>query len=320
MKANSDFGLKGWTPERLPDLTEKTIAITGGNSGIGYEAARMLGARGATVTILCRNREKAEAAVASLKTAAPAGKFDYVLLDLADLSSVRIADKKLRERYSKIDSLINNAGIMMVPKRELTVDGFETQFGVNHLGHFAFAGLLSDLVEAAGGRFVAVASLMHRYCPRIPFDNLMLERGYTPTRAYAQSKLANLIYALELNRRLEETGCTARSYACHPGYSDTNLQSTGPSRFVAAIMKPMNAIFAQPASRGAIPTVLCAAGLEAEAGGYYGPAGFQEMTGPVGAARIGRQARDESAAAHLWETSETLTGVVWPILRRGMNA
>jgi NAD(P)-dependent dehydrogenase (short-subunit alcohol dehydrogenase family) len=277
----------------------------------------MLGAKGAAVTILCRCKDKAEAAIAALKAAAPAGKFDYVLLNLADLSSVRAAAKNVRERHAKIDGLVNNAGIMMVPRRELTVDGFETQFGVNHLGHFALAGLLSDLVEAAGGRFVAVASLMHHYCPRIPFNNLMLERGYTPTRAYAQSKLANLLYAIELNRRLEESGCRARSYACHPGYSDTNLQSTGPSRLVAAVMKPMNAIFAQPASKGAIPTVLCAAGVEARAGGYYGPAGFQEMSGPVGQARIGRQARDESAAAHLWETSETLTGVGWPILKKG---
>ncbi len=315
MTSKANFGAKGWTPERLPDLARKVFAITGGNSGIGYEAARMLGAKGAAVTILCRSKDKAETAVASLEAAAPAGKFDYVLLNLADLSSVRLAAKTLRERRAKIDGLINNAGIMALPKRELTADGFETQFGVNHLGHFAFAGLLSDLVEAASGRFVVVASSVHHF-GRLDFDNLMLDRGYTGSRAYAQSKLANLIFALELNRRLENAGCKARCYACHPGYAATNLQSTGPSRLVAGILRPMNAIFAQSAEKGAIPTVLCAAGVEAEAGHYYGPRGAAELTGPVREARIARQAKNESVAAHLWETSETLTGVAWPILKK----
>lgn len=316
MNRDRDFGPKGWTPDRLPGLSGKNFVITGGNSGIGFEAARMLGERGATVAILCRNKAKAEAAVADLKQKAGAGTYDYVLLDLADLSSVRIAAEKIRVRFKKIDGLVNNAGIMMVPRRELTADGFETQFGVNHLGHFAFAALLSDLVETASGRFVTVASLVHHYCPKIPFDNLMLERGYRPMRAYAQSKLANLMYALELNRRLESSGCKARAYACHPGYSDTNLQTTGPSRLIGALSKPFNAILAQPASKGAIPTVLCAAGAEAEPSGYYGPTGFQDISGPVGPARIARQARDESAAAHLWEISRTLTGVEWPILKK----
>jgi NAD(P)-dependent dehydrogenase (short-subunit alcohol dehydrogenase family) len=308
------FGPKGWMSERLPNLSGKTYAITGANSGIGYEAARMLGAKGAAVTILCRSKDKAAAAVSVLNGAAPAGKFDYILLNLADLSSVRAAANALRERHAKIDGLINNAGIMALPKRELTADGFETQLGVNHLGHFAFAGHLCDLVEAAGGRFVAVASGVHHF-GRLNFDNLMLDRGYSPARAYAQSKLANLSYALELNRRLETAGVKARSYACHPGYSATNLQSTGPSRLAAAILKPMNAVFAQSAEKGALPTVLCAAGAEAEPGHYYGPTGAFELTGPVGEARIARQARDESAAAHLWEISETLTGVSWSILK-----
>lgn len=315
MKADAAFGPRGWTPDRLPDLAGKTYVITGGNSGIGFEAARLLGEKGAAVTILCRNRDKAETAVADLKRRAGAGSYDYVLLDLADLSSVRIAAEKVRVRHKKIDALINNAGIMMLPRRELTADGFETQFGVNHLGHFAFAALLSDLVEAAAGRFVVVASGVHHF-GRLGFDNLMLERGYRPMRAYAQSKLANLVFALELERRLEASGCKARCYACHPGYSATNLQSTGPSRLSAQIFRPMNAVFAQSAAKGAIATVLCAAGVEAEAGRYYGPTGLGEMTGPVGPARIARQARDESAAAHLWQISRTLTGVEWPILKK----
>jgi NAD(P)-dependent dehydrogenase (short-subunit alcohol dehydrogenase family) len=318
MTAEKRFGPQGWTPDRLPSLAGKTYLITGGNSGIGKEAARMLGARGARVTILCRNRQKAAAAVAELKSAAPQGTFDFIQLELADLSSARLAAKIARERFERIDGLINNAGIMMTPKRDLTVDGFETQFGVNHLGHFALAGLLSDLVEAAGGRFVTVASLMHHYAPQIRFDDLTFETDYSPTRAYAHSKLANLLFALELERRLEASNRRARSFACHPGYSDTNLQSTGPSPIVAAVMKPVTAIFSQSAAKGAIPTVLCAAGAEAEAeaGGYYGPTGFRVMKGPVDAAHVGRQARDENAARLLWDVSEKLTGVTWPIIEK----
>lgn len=316
MTAEKRFGRHGWTPDRLPSLAGKIYLITGGNSGIGKEAARMLGARGAQVTILCRNRQKAAAAVDELKSAAPQGSFDFIPLELADLSSVRLAAKTARERFNRIDGLINNAGIMMTPKRDLTVDGFETQFGVNHLGHFALAGLLSDLVEAAGGRFVTVASLMHHYAPHIRYDDLTFETGYTPTSAYAHSKLANLLFALELGRRLEAGDRHARSFACHPGYSDTNLQSTGPSPIMAAVMKPLTAIFSQPAAKGAVPTVLCAAGPEAEAGGYYGPTGFRDMKGPVDAARIGRQARDEDAARLLWDVSEKLTGVTWPIFEK----
>lgn len=316
MGADKMFGPEGWLPARLPDLSGKTIFITGGNSGIGKEAARMLGARGARVTLFSRNREKAASAVRDLEARAPEGAFDYIPLDLADLSSVRAAASEARNRCDKIDALINNAGIMMTPRREITADGFELQFGVNHLGHFALAGLLSDLVEAAGGRFVAVSSLMHHYAPKLRLDDLMHERGYSPVRAYAHSKLANLVYALELNRRLERRGARARSYACHPGYADTNLQSTGPSLLMALMMKPATALFSQPADRGAIPTVLAAAGAEAEAGGYYGPTGFQDMKGPVDRAGVARQARDEKAARRLWEQSEKLTGVIWPIFER----
>jgi NAD(P)-dependent dehydrogenase (short-subunit alcohol dehydrogenase family) len=311
--ARPDFGAGGWTAERLPDLSGKTFLVTGGNSGIGFEAARMLGERGAAATILSRNPAKAESAVAALKAAASRGSFGSIALDLANLSSVRDAAAEARRRFKKIDSLVLNAGIMMIPKRELTADGFETQFGVNHLGHFALAGLLADLVEAAGGRFVSVASLAHRYASGIRFDDVMFARGYSPIAAYAQSKLANLMFALELNRRLVAAGKNSRALACHPGYSDTNLQSTGPSKLAAALMKPLTALLSQPAANGALPIVLSAAGAEAEPGGYYGPAGWRELRGPVGAARIGRQAQDASAAGRLWELSEALTGVRWTL-------
>ncbi|MBI1366652.1 MAG: SDR family NAD(P)-dependent oxidoreductase [Alphaproteobacteria bacterium] len=312
MNEAAGFGPRGWTPDRLPDLDGRVFVITGGNSGIGIEAARLLGGKRARVTILARSKEKGEAAVAHLRTVAPGGVFDYAPLLLNDLSSVRLAAKRLRENLAAIDGLIANAGIMMAPQRQMTADGFEMQFGVNHLGHFALAGLLFDLVEKAGGRFVSVSSIAHRF-GALRFDDLMSGRAYSPTRAYAQSKLANLVFALELNRRLEQGGRRSRSYACHPGYSDTNLQFSGPSRFAALAFRPLNAMFAQPAAKGAVPTVLCAAGEEARPGGYYGPTGFYDMTGPVGAARTAPQARNQQDARRLWDVSEELTGVVWPI-------
>jgi len=307
------FGAKGWSPDRLPDLTGKTYIITGGNSGIGFEAARMLGDKGGNVTILCRNEEKAKAAVKALKEKAPGGIFKYILIDLSALGSVRVAAETVRAKHRSIDGLINNAGIMMLPKKEHTTDGNEMQFGVNHLGHFALNALLCDLVEEAGGRFVSVASIAHKYAKRFRFHDANFENGYSSTGAYAHSKLANLSYALELNRRLENANLDSRAFVCHPGYSDTNLQSTGPGSFASLAMKPLTAILSQPAAKGAIPTVLCAAGEEADPGAYYGPTGFQDMTGAVDRAWTSRAARDEDAARLLWEMSEKLTGVTWPI-------
>ncbi len=310
------FGPGGWTEDRLPDLSGKSFLITGGNSGIGIEAARMLGAKGAHAIIACRNPEKAEAALEKLRGAAPAGRFESLTLDLADLASVRDAASQARSRLERIDGLVNNAGIMMIPSRTLTADGFETQFGVNHLGHFLFAALLADRVEAAGGRFVIVASTASKFAPGFRFSDLMFENGYSPTRVYAQSKLANLSFALELDRRLAAAGARARAYACHPGWSDTALQYTGPGEKAAPIFRVLNGIFSQTAALGALPTVLCAAGREANPGGYYGPRGFMELKGPVGAAKIPAAAQDRAAAQKLWEISERLTGADWsPILR-----
>lgn len=313
----SQFGAGGWSPDQLPDLSGKVYLITGGNSGIGLEASRMLGAKGARVAILCRNPEKASAALADLKKRAPTGEFETIALDLSSLSSVRAAAAEARKRFKKIDALVCNAGIMMTPKRTLTADGFETQLGVNHLGHFALAAELCDLVEAASGRFVSTASLMHKYAPRLELDDPSFERGYTATGAYANSKLANLSFGLELDRRLKKAGRRARAYVCHPGYSATNLQHTGPSKIVAAVMAPLTALMSQPAAKGAVPTVLCAAGAEAEPGVYYGPTGFQEMTGAVDRASVAAAARDETAAAGLWALSEKLTSSRWAILPNG---
>ena len=305
----ADQALANWTPDRLPDLKGRVFVITGGNSGIGLEAAIMLARAGGSVTLACRNPEKA--AVAAKRVEREVGaEPGVVILDLASMASIRRAAEEVRERHPKIDGLINNAGIMQTPQLK-TEDGFELQLGSNHLGHFLWTGLLLDRVEAAAGRVVTVSSIAHRY-GQIHLEDLMLEQAYTPTIAYCQSKLANLMFALELQRRLTAKGASASSMACHPGYSGTALQSTGPTGFLNGVYKITNALLAQPAEKGAIPTVLAAAGDEAEPGGYYGPTAWREARGPVGEAAIAGRALKEDVAAELWRRSEALVDLSWP--------
>lgn len=300
--------VRNWTPDLLPDLAGKTYLITGGNSGIGLEAAKMLGAAGGKIVIACRNPDKAKAAAQEID-AVSAAKTNIVQLDLADLSSVRTAAATVKKKYKKIDALINNAGIMQTPEQK-TKDGFEMQLGTNHLGHFLWTGLLFDGVEKAEGRIVTLSSIAHKM-GKIHFNNLMLEKGYNPTKAYTQSKHANMLFGLELHRRLEAVGSPVKSIICHPGYSNTNLQSTGPSGVLNVFYKPMNALIAQPAYKGAIPTVLAAAGDEAEAGHYYGPTGIADARGPVGDAKIIPHAKSKKTAERLWRVSESLVGMPW---------
>lgn len=301
-------GFRNWKPNRLPDLSGKTYLITGGNSGIGFEAAKHLGKAGGDVIIAARNPKKAEHAVAALKPEVK-GSVDQVTLDLADLSSVRAAAEEIHQRVPQLDALINNAGIMQTPKQQ-TADGFEMQLGTNHLGHFLLDGLLFDLVEKASGRIVTVSSVAHRF-GRMNLKDLMLTKSYSPTQAYGQSKLANMLYALELDRKLKAAGSAVTSYACHPGYSDTSLQSTGPTGVWNGLYKITNRVMAQPARKGAIPTVLCAAGSEAVPGAYYGPTGMSEMRGPVSDALVSRRALNEADAQNLWAQSEALVEFSW---------
>ncbi len=303
-----DARVRNWTPDRLPDLDGRLYVVTGGNSGIGLEAAKMLAARNADIVVAARNPDKARAAVDAL-AGLGSGTASSTQLDLADLSSVRAAAETLKVRTDKVDGLVNNAGIMQTPAQK-TANGFEMQFGTNHLGHFYWTGLLLDLVEAAAGRIVTVSSIAHRY-GRIRFDDLMLENGYDPTVAYCQSKLANLVFALELHRRLTKKGSPATSVACHPGYSNTNLQSTGPGSVLTAIYRVTNQLFAQSADKGAMPTVLAAAGDEARAGAYYGPTGFRELNGPVGDAAISARGSVKETGERLWTESERLVGLEW---------
>ncbi len=299
---------KGWTPDLLPDLSDKTYLVTGGNSGIGLEAAKMLAEAGADIVIACRNPRKAEQAAAEIDATGP-GRTEIVQLDLSSLASVRKAAAEARERFSKIDGLINNAGIMQTPDSR-TEDGYELQFATNHLGHFLWTGLLIDLLEETAGRVVVVSSIGHKM-GEIDFDDLMSTSDYSPIRAYTQSKLANLLFALELDRRLRASGSAVAAMACHPGYSATNLQSTGPTGIWNLLYKLTNPMLGQSSRHGAIPTVLAAAGTEAEAGGYYGPQSMGESRGPVGEASISSRARDEETARKLWEVSEKLVDFEW---------
>jgi NAD(P)-dependent dehydrogenase (short-subunit alcohol dehydrogenase family) len=304
----SNSGFRNWTPDRLPDLAGTRHLVTGGNAGLGYEASRLLAAENADVVIASRNEERTKRAVAELGKLG-SGKIEWVTLDLSTLDSVRRAADDIGKRYDQLDAIVNNAGVMQTPETR-TADGFELQLATNHLGHFLLNGLLFDLVEKAGGRIVAVSSIVHRR-GRIHLDDLMLSDNYSPTRAYGQSKLANLIYALELDRRLKAAGSKVTAIACHPGYAATDLQRTGPRGFFNLLYRVTNPLFAQSAAAGAVPLALAAAGKEAKAGAYYGPTSRGDSGGPVGDSSVADAALDRDVAARLWEASEKLVGFDW---------
>lgn len=304
----SNSGFKNWLPKQLPDLSGKTYVITGANSGIGYQAAQILAHKGADIVLVCRSKEKGIKAQHNLSTQVT-GKIDLILMDLSNLSSVREAANLIRSKYTKIDGLINNAGIMMTSQQK-TIDGFDLQMGANHLGHFLWTGLLLDLVEAAKGRIIITSSLVHKF-NALNIEDFMTDTNYSPMKAYTQSKLSNLMFALELDRRLKTANMSAVAIACHPGYSETNLQSTGPTGFMKTMMAISNKLVAQNASAGAIPTVLAAAGIEAQAGAYYGPQKFGESRGPVSDAKVASHALDQQKQTQLWQLSEKLVDFKW---------
>ncbi|WED22980.1 oxidoreductase [Vibrio sp. JC009] len=301
-------GFNTWSVDQLPDLTGKTYLITGGNAGLGFEAAKYLGAKGANLVLACRSLDKASLASSELKQMIE-GEVEILELDLSDLASVRRAAEEAHQRFQRLDGLINNAGIMQCPKQK-TKDGFEMQVGTNHLGHFLFSGLMLDLVEAGNGRFVTLTSLANRV-DGLMLDDYMSDKSYSPNGAYVKSKISNLMFALELDRRLKESGSSAISIACHPGYSNTNLQNAGPAGLLNAIYKVVNPLFAQPPAQGALPTVLAAAGKEALRGAYYGPQKLWEMRGPVGDAQVGAHILVEDTRKRLWEKSEELVNFKW---------
>jgi NAD(P)-dependent dehydrogenase (short-subunit alcohol dehydrogenase family) len=297
-----------WTAERIPDQSGRTALVTGANSGLGFVTARELARKGATVVLACRNLEKGEGARILCETQAPDAQLELEELDLANLASVREFAERFRADHEGLDLLINNAGVMAPPRRR-TADGFELQFGTNHLGHFALTGLLIGEMEGReDARVVTLTSNAHRM-GRIAFDNLGGDRHYFRWRAYGQSKLANLLFALELDRRLRAAGSTIKSLAAHPGYAATNLQFAGPPGPDAAFMKVTNRLLAQSDEMGALPTLYAATEPGLEGGTFCGPDGFLEQHGHPKPVSPSGAARDEQVARRLWEVSEEMTGV-----------
>lgn len=297
-----------WTADQIPDQSGRTAVVTGANSGLGLITARELARKGAHVVIACRNLDKGAEAQRQIETATPSGSVEVEELDLASLDSVRSFAERFRAKGSALDLLINNAGVMAPPRRE-TADGFELQFGTNHLGHFALtAQLIGEMDGRADARVVTVSSGAHRG-GRIDFDDLNWDKRYSRWRAYCRSKLANLLFALELGRRLRAAGSPIKSLGAHPGYSATNLQSAAAPTVDRLIMVVTNKLFAQSAEMGALSILYAATSPDAESGMYVGPDGLAEQRGypkPVG---MSSAARDEDLARRLWEVSEQLTGV-----------
>lgn len=304
-----------WTAEQMPDLTGKVFIVTGGNSGIGLAAANEFARKGAEVVLACRDEKKANAAASMIRANDPRGSAQAMKLDLADLASVRAFAEAFAQRYSKLDVLVNNAGVMALPYCK-TADGFEMQFGTNHLGHFALTGaLLKLLLATPNARVVTVSSGVHR-AGKINFDDLNGERSYAKWAAYAQSKLANLLFTYELQRRLEKSGATTRAVGCHPGYAATNLQAVGPtmegSSLMVRLMEIGNRLLAQPATMGALPTMYAATAEDVRGSDYIGPSSIGELWGAPAKVKSNRASMDPAAAARLWQVSEDLTGVRYP--------
>ena len=291
-----------WREADIPDQSGRTAVVTGANSGIGFETARALAAKGARVVLACRSEEKGRDAERRLRAAVPAGDVRFEPLDLGSLASVRAFAEKLCAAESRLDLLVNNAGVMMPPYGK-TADGFETQLGTNHLGHFALTGLLLEpLRRTPKARVVSVSSLAH-FWGGIAFDDLQSERSYNPTRAYGQSKLANLLFVRELERRFEAARVDALAAAAHPGSTRTELQRH------SGLMHAVVAVFSQAPPEGALPTLHAATAPDVRGGDYFGPSGFAGCIGPPGRARSSPRAKDMAAARRLWDVSEQLTGV-----------
>jgi len=300
-----------WTVADVPDQQGRTAVVTGANTGIGFEAAAVLAQRGAITVLACRDTGKAERAAARLSAAAPQATVSVVRLDLASLDSVRAAAGQIRASHERLDLLINNAGLMM-PPHGTTADGFELQFGTNHLGHFALTGLLLDrMLAVPGSRVVTISSNGHR-TGRINFADLQSERRYGRITAYAQSKLANLMFTYELERRLRAAGAETIALAAHPGSAGTELVRHVPG-VLQTVYSAAGGVFKQSAAMGALPTLRAATDPAARGGEYYGPGGFGQLTGYPVRVSSNSRSHDEPAQRRLWAESERLTGVTFPV-------
>jgi len=306
-----------WTMNSVPSQEGRVVVITGGNSGIGYEAAKALAAKNAYAVLAVRDQAKGARARDEILMQYPQATVEIMLLDLANLASIRQFAQEFQYKFDRLDVLINNAGVMALPRR-LTADGFEMQFGTNHLGHFALTGLLIDtLLASPASRVVTVSSMLHM-SGKIHFDDLMAEKNYDKQAAYSQSKLANLLFAYELQRKLADIPADTISLGAHPGYAATNLQYAGPdmegSKASRLMMQLANSLFAQSAEMGALPILFAALSPDMSGGEYAGPSALMGARGYPIKAESSPASHDLETAARLWRISKELTGVDYAVM------
>ncbi|MCU0400014.1 MAG: oxidoreductase [Algoriphagus sp.] len=298
-----------WTADNIPTQEGKTFLITGATSGLGFEAAKVLSKKGGHIIMTARNLEKGKEALEAIKKENPNARLDLMQLDLADFQSIRKFSANINANYSKLDVLVNNAGVMNPPKREVTKQNFEVQFGTNHLGHFLLTGLLLDILKNTPNSRISVqSSIVHKtesMKPDIHFNDLNFEKSYNRDQAYAQSKLANLLFAYELDRRLKANNINTIVTAAHPGYTKTNLQAN--SGFMMAVI--LNNILAQHVKIGVLPILRAATDKNVKGGEYFGPTKMMEMKGYPELVKSSDKSYDKDLAKKLWEVSEKLTNL-----------
>lgn len=308
------FSRNNWTSEDIPDLNGSKVIVTGANSGLGFEASKMFAENNAHVIMACRSLDKGKKARKQIKDDVEEASLEVRKIDLASLESVKDFAEEYKANNDSLDILCNNAGVMAIPRKE-TEDGFEMQFGVNHLGHFALTGhLIQMLVDTEDSRVVTQSSALHE-SGTINFDDLNKEEAYDKWKAYGQSKLANVLFGYELDRRLEDKD--VKSVVCHPGYSSTNLQYRGPkengSKIQLGIMKITNTLIAQSARKGALPMLYAATSRDIEGGEYVGPGGLADMRGYPVKQDSSKESHDKDIAEALWTRSEALTGIEYDL-------
>ena len=315
MKSNK-FGKQGWTPDRIKGLQNKTYLITGANAGAGFEAAKILLSQGAEVVMLNRNEEKSRKAIQELKAEfGTETKVSFIKMDLANLSSVKKAAQEIKKNINKIDALICNAAVAQIAKQELTDDGFESQLGINHYGHFLLQNLLFDKIHQSKGRIVVVGSEGYKMgIKTIQFNDINWDKNYNPMNTYCHSKLAQMMLAYELQDRIKKANKNVTVYVCHPGASKTSLindKASKRDRILFSIMSLLPIV--QSAEKGAYPEIMCATEPEENLNekAYYGPTGTMQWSGPVGECKLEPHAQNKAIATKLWEVSEEATGLTW---------
>ncbi|NMP32778.1 SDR family oxidoreductase [Thalassotalea sp. M1531] len=316
MTHENQFGRNGWTPDQLSSLKGKTYLITGANTGAGFQASRILLSKGAQVVMLNRNPAKSKAAISELKKEFGSETMvSFITMDLAELASVRKAALEILDKVPQIDVLICNGAIAQIAQQQLTVDGFESQLGVNHYGHFLLSGLLFERLEESKGRIVVVSSEGHKMgLKSMQFDDMNWDKNYHPNKVYSQSKLAQMMFAYKLQDKIKQHSKTVEVYVCHPGASNTSLireSANMATRLSWSIMVKLGLV--QSAEKGAYPEVMCATANDLEQRAYYGPTGLLNFGGPVGECKLEPFVLDDEVLTKLWTLSEKATSHNWPI-------